>query len=244
MIRFDAVGSRCQGPRNGQVGLRQLQTWTLATYGGQSLGIYNCRPVRGGSGLSTHAEGRSFDWAAPNRGTLVRYFETLIAHADELNIQAIHDYGLSLRWQTGRGWYRASIGTGTNRQTHVERNWIGARDVRPIAEIIRATPIPVPASMPAPALEDEEVLIVQPGKGSPSRTATHRLDRAGRQIVSYNRGALGGDIAFFNARVRKLREIPADAPIVGFFAAADGRGIVVQAQLADGAAADYFYDFT
>lgn len=34
---------------------------------GRSMGIYNCRPVRGGSSMSLHACGRALDWGMPMR---------------------------------------------------------------------------------------------------------------------------------------------------------------------------------
>ena len=46
-----------------QPGTRSLRRYLDHWFRGHSLGIYNCRNVAGTNHLSTHAEGRSLDWA-------------------------------------------------------------------------------------------------------------------------------------------------------------------------------------
>jgi hypothetical protein len=57
---YDATGTACAtGPRPGATALlHELQ----AQFHGHSDGIFNCRPVRGGTRLSLHGEGRAVDW--------------------------------------------------------------------------------------------------------------------------------------------------------------------------------------
>jgi len=136
-VRFDPAARAATGP---QPGLLRLRDYVLGRWGGQDLGIFANRAVRGGTSLSLHAEGRAFDWRAPSRAQLDELYAFLIAHADPLNVQAFHDYERSLRWQTGKGWYLARIGAGAGGPTtHIERNWDGARDQRLVEQIIRAS---------------------------------------------------------------------------------------------------------
>ena len=50
-------------PGKAQPGTRSLRRYIDHWFRGHSLGIYNCRNVAGTNHLSTHAEGRSLDWA-------------------------------------------------------------------------------------------------------------------------------------------------------------------------------------
>lgn len=76
-------------------GARALMAWVLAnTAGARSLGIYNCRTVRGGSTTSTHGEGRALDIAMPmssGRGSPAgrRLVALLAKDAAKLGIQAL-----------------------------------------------------------------------------------------------------------------------------------------------------------
>jgi hypothetical protein len=85
--------SRCSGgPTRGAVAL--LGWCRENSPEGRSLGIYNCRPVRGSTSMSLHACGRALDWGMPmsgGRGTaaghaLVRRFGL---HGRRLGIQTV-----------------------------------------------------------------------------------------------------------------------------------------------------------
>jgi len=119
-----------------QVGLKTLEDFVLAQWGGESLGIYNCREIRNGGKLSLHAEGRAFDWASPNRKAFDAAAAFLIAHSEALNVQALHDYDNQKLWRPGRGWRPGRIGKGPRGEMHIERNWAGARDARAVEAII------------------------------------------------------------------------------------------------------------
>lgn len=169
-----------------QPGLSRLASFTTR-YGGVILGIENCRQTRSGSGLSVHAEGRALDWYFPNRTALEAYFKVLIDNSTALNIQAIHDYDKSLRWTCEhRAWYKASIGVAPHHnETHVERNWKGARDSRAITDIIAGVP----------AIPDQAAvgLIYTAGKAAMSATIPcyHPTNKAG------SLAAAGGRAAFY-----------------------------------------------
>ncbi|HEX8647503.1 MAG TPA: N-acetylmuramoyl-L-alanine amidase [Thermoleophilaceae bacterium] len=58
--RYDTTGTACaRGPQPGTIRLRDE---FRRRYVGRSMGIFNCRPVRGGTTLSLHGEGRALDW--------------------------------------------------------------------------------------------------------------------------------------------------------------------------------------
>lgn len=57
---YNGTGNSCSGgPQPGVIALWKTIVLLFPIFG--SLGIYNCRPVRGGSTLSTHGEGRGWD---------------------------------------------------------------------------------------------------------------------------------------------------------------------------------------
>lgn len=78
------------GPRPGVKG---AMSWFLGAYreeGGTNLGIYNCRPVRGGKTSSIHSEGRAGDWGTPVVNDWSwDLVELLRMHSAELGIQCI-----------------------------------------------------------------------------------------------------------------------------------------------------------
>jgi hypothetical protein len=61
---------------------------------GRSMGIYNCRPVRGASSMSIHACGRALDWGMPmlnGRGSAAGHalVRRVGAHGRRLGLQAV-----------------------------------------------------------------------------------------------------------------------------------------------------------
>lgn len=209
-VRYDPAGARCQGPTNGQPGLRELRRYCMARWGGQDLGIYNCRRIRGGSGMSTHASGRAWDWRAPSRAVLEDMFAFLIAHADALNIQRIHDYQRQRNWDTRQGrWTAGGTGPGAGGPTsHVERNWAGANDLRQVEEIIGRQPAPGPTpSPPSPTppvitfREDDDMPSfeqpLRPGEAprDPLRPQIAKVDLVGQYIMCIGGASVHGDTA-------------------------------------------------
>lgn len=85
--------TRCTGgPTDGAEAL--LAYW-LEAYRppGSSMGIYNCRTVRGGSTTSLHGEGRAVDLGVPvtaaGHAAMWRFLQTLAPHAYRLGIQLV-----------------------------------------------------------------------------------------------------------------------------------------------------------
>lgn len=120
--------------------LMVLKGFLQSKYGGQNLGCYGVRAIRGGKVLSTHASGAAWDWRymnpGPGRATLLNeILPFLIDHSAELGIQAIHDYLGCRIWQAGRGWMlqqRDAYGMGSGQWIHVEvhpDNWADNRTV-------------------------------------------------------------------------------------------------------------------
>ena len=74
-------------------GARNLMSWWLGAYGNRgarNLGIYNCRPVSGGSVLSLHAEGRAADLGTPVGNTWSwGVMDTLRLNSYELGLQCV-----------------------------------------------------------------------------------------------------------------------------------------------------------
>jgi hypothetical protein len=107
--------------------LLALRDHLLATYGGQFLGCYNPRPIRGGTAWSSHAFGAAIDWGygerhkGPGRQVMLeQVLPWLIANAQLLGVQQIHDYGGNRYWQNYRGWIMRPPGQGPNDSLHIE----------------------------------------------------------------------------------------------------------------------------
>ena len=91
--------------------LTAINKYLMDRYGGQSLGCFNVRDIKGTSVPSTHSWGAARDWryADPGPGRRVAEQEILsflIGHSKELGIQAIHDYVKSRIWRAS--WVSAS----------------------------------------------------------------------------------------------------------------------------------------
>ena len=77
------------GPR---AGTKQFQHLMAFLFGMKNLGIYVNRQTRSGSGLSVHATGRACDLGG-NDKQIVEAINFLVANADRLGVEAVHDYG-------------------------------------------------------------------------------------------------------------------------------------------------------
>jgi hypothetical protein len=142
--------------------LLALRDHLLATYGGQFLGCYNPRPIRGGTAWSSHAFGAAIDWGyggrhkGPGRQVMLeQVLPWLIANAQLLGVQQIHDYGGNRYWQNYRGWIMRPPGQGPNDSACTSKlngQIMGAQyiDSRAHTERSRATPLPRQTCAPAP----------------------------------------------------------------------------------------------
>lgn len=130
--------------------LQALAKYLHDRWGLKSLGIYNRRPIRGGTAWSSHAYGAALDAGFTNR-TVVddEILPFLIGYSEELGIQRIHDYQKKRYWEAGRGWVKRSPGDG-GAWLHIETvpsgRWF---DNSPIAD--RLTEAPQKPSQPPSA---------------------------------------------------------------------------------------------
>ena len=93
--------------------LVQLYAYTRDRWQLKNLGIYNRRPIRGGTAWSSHAFGAAIDLGYPDRATLEWIIlPWLIEYSQELGIQRIHDYHAKRYWQAGKGMINKSPGDG------------------------------------------------------------------------------------------------------------------------------------
>lgn len=98
---YDPTGTKCSGgPMPGALALRDysLTKWHAL----HDVGIYNCRPVRGGSSLSTHGEGRGWDAGVPLAHAPVglEVADWHVAMAERIGVQeVIWDHH---RWDSSR----------------------------------------------------------------------------------------------------------------------------------------------
>jgi len=107
----------------------QLRQYLAKQAGGQFLGCFNSRPIRGGTVWSSHAFGAAIDWGygarhnGPGRtATLEVVIPWLIANHEALGVQQIHDYGGNRYWQSWRGWVMRPPGSGPADSLHIETN--------------------------------------------------------------------------------------------------------------------------
>lgn len=159
-VRYDpASAPPCS--KKEQIGLIRLRDWAHARWDQiedvtddiQELGILSCRPVRGGGDWSVHADGRAWDSRWESRAEQEEFWQFLITNHVVLNVQRIIDYSGGRIWDVKAGtWYSAhpqTPGDQGGTPTHVERNWIGALDPRPIEQIVKeGTPtLPIGGAM-------------------------------------------------------------------------------------------------
>lgn len=156
-VRYDPAVRCSSGPTPGALKMRDH--WRRTT-GLGDLGIFNCRPVRGGGSLSLHAEGRATDLKANANDPVEKakadaYVEWLIANSDELQVQYLIWDGRS--WKSGRGW-RPYSGVSAHRDhIHAELNRDGATRPSPLWDgaAVPSPPAPTPGGF-LMALSDKE----------------------------------------------------------------------------------------
>ncbi len=133
--------------RSASPALEQLAEHLTATWGGASLGILNVRHVRGGRDLSSHAFGAAFDWSyrGLDRSVGVAVCDWLVANADALGVQAVHDYIGSRIWRSDRKAWKAQrkdaqgMGQPWGDWLHVEISEGAWADARPVGAKLGTT---------------------------------------------------------------------------------------------------------
>lgn len=162
-IVYDRPTGTAKGPQPGAVALMRwcLHRWPTAT----NLGIYNPRNVRGGTTLSTHAEGRAIDVGFPYTvgGTVEGWdcANTLKANARDLGVQQII-YARKV-WRNTlaeRGW-RPYTGVAAHYEhVHAEltRQAAAQLNAEHIARVFAPAPTPAPAPPPTSEEDDNAML--------------------------------------------------------------------------------------
>lgn len=133
----NGTGSRCTGgPQPGVVALRNMVMRLFPIFG--SLGIYNCRPVRGGGSLSTHGEGRGWDCRCnaniPNEREAGDDLAKLLVQVHKyLGIQRI--IWNRRQWDTNTKAWRAYGGVSPHTDhLHIELCWASASGPKRLTE--------------------------------------------------------------------------------------------------------------
>lgn len=132
--KYEPATDATDGPAPGA---KALMAWFLARFadkGGKNLGIYIVRPVRGGSTLSLHAEGRACDLGINPHGAQygTQLAEQLRLHSAELGIQClIWDRRIWSAAYPDAGW-RAYTGTNPHvDHIHLELTRAAAENLTP-----------------------------------------------------------------------------------------------------------------
>lgn len=113
-------------------GAKEFMAWFLGAYsgvGGKNLGIYNCRPVRGGLTTSLHGEGRAVDFGCPiGNPWMQALVDQLVAHSAELGIQCIiYNRQIWSSAQPAAGWRKYTGVASHTDHAHIELTWASAR---------------------------------------------------------------------------------------------------------------------
>jgi hypothetical protein len=144
--------------------LQQLARYLQRVYGLRNLGIYNKRPIRGGTSWSSHAYGAALDSGYLNQDVLeAQILPWLIEHSKKLGVQRIHHYRKQQIWTAGKGWENKSPGEG-DAWIHIEVHpdaWADARSVDEKLEGSAPAPAPAPASRPTLRRGDRGPAVVE-----------------------------------------------------------------------------------
>ena len=133
-VSWQALGEPTPQYAQPSPNLRLISTDLTQRFHLRSLGIYNRRPIRGGTAWSSHAFGAALDV----RYDSLQAIETtvlpwLIDNADRLGIQRIHHYARNQYWQAGKGWVNRTPGQGGD-WLHIEIHPTRWADSTPITE--------------------------------------------------------------------------------------------------------------
>ena len=146
--------SACTG--SASPGARALMDWFLDTYpAGRNDGIYNCRPMRGGTLFSIHAEGRAVDLGTPLTGGPPAWgtdlARQLVDNSAELGVQCvIWDRRIWSGARPAEGWRPYGGVDPHDTHLHVELTRAAGRDltVATISDVLAPAPPPKPAPAP------------------------------------------------------------------------------------------------
>lgn len=207
-VGYQAAAAVCSG--GPQPGARALMAWWLGRFGPAGAinsGIYNCRPVVGGTAPSLHGEGRAADLGVRPVGAHYGHDAAALLHANsaELGVQCII---WSRRiWSGSRPHEGFRDYKGSNAHVdhlHVELSWVAARTLTQarIAELLGGSVAPRVLKLVSPRMRGEDVRAVQIALAAraPSENLAAdgvfgpRTDRAVRRFQAAHGLAADGDV--------------------------------------------------
>lgn len=131
---YDPTGTKCSG--GAQPGALALARYSKARWVLPLVGVYNCRPARGSSNLSTHGEGRGVDLhvhvravtdpprdVERTKGDEIAVF--YVTHAEALGVQRV--IWLDREWNSRRRTWGHYGGVFHGNHPHVELCWAAAK---------------------------------------------------------------------------------------------------------------------
>lgn len=138
-------------PSKTPVGMNMLLKYLTTRWGGSSLGILARPPreMRSGTLPSLHNWGMALDWQwhpGGGRKAADEAIAFLLDHANDLSIQAVHDYQATRYWKSYAAWRPGTVSTTTGmgqewaRFLHIERTWAAANDARSIEATLAGSP--------------------------------------------------------------------------------------------------------
>jgi hypothetical protein len=130
-LRYDPTGTTCSG--KAQPGTVVLRDWCRRRFSVGDDGIYNCRPVRGGTQLSLHgtqlslhAEGRAWDAGIGVKIVGDQLAAWAVVHANLASVQEVIWWDRI--WSVVNPWWRPYSGADPHHgHVHIGQNWDGAR---------------------------------------------------------------------------------------------------------------------
>ncbi len=150
-VSWQALGAPTPAYAQASPNLRLIAAELTQRFQMRNLGIYNRRPIRGGTAWSSHAFGAALDM----RYDSLQFCEEavlpwLLANADRLGIQRVHHYARNQYWQAGKGWVNRTPGQGGD-WLHIEVHPTRWADSTPIAD--RLEPAPTAPKYPGKPLK-------------------------------------------------------------------------------------------
>lgn len=181
LLRGYQAAAKCtSGPTTGA---KALMSWFLGAYaddGGKNLGIFNCRPVRGGKNTSLHGEGRAGDLGVNPHGAAWGWevANFLVQNSAELGVQCVI-YARKI-WSGSypdKGWRDYTGAADHFDHLHVELTWWGAQNLTVALINAEAGTKPLPPPPPPAASSPSGRLLQRGSKGADVEALQRRLNR-------------------------------------------------------------------